>query len=396
MADFDFYRAAPPGGYKKGLPGGRRTDIGEGDIPPETLGADFFPYRPSWLMRTPQRSTLARATNMVQRTLATGDYAGAIWLEGSPSVEESTYWFSLVIDTTVPIVGNASQRPHGTVSNDGDHNIIDSVDYIVSRVWADESGNDRVGVVVAQEKQIFASREVQKGDARPGGYVATGGHGGVIGRTGEDAPGHPTTLTFIPNRRHTHTSALRLTLLPAAVEGVSRTGDGVGLVTVPIKDASGDLLPTAIPKVAIVKGAGQYSGDSALGDGERGPDGEVGIRAAIDQALCEAPLAGFVGEGMSPYGALNESADAMLRRAVFTGMPVVKVGRGNNEGFAYHTPPFLAGANLTASKARLLLMACLMKFGSLPPAVDPGNPTPTEVAETCKALEKYQQIFDTH
>ena len=99
---------------------------------------------------------------------------------------------------------------------------------------------------------------------------------------------------------------------------------------------------------------------------------------------------------MSPYGALNESADAMLRRAVFTGMPVVKVGRGNNEGFAYHTPPFLAGGNLTASKARLLLMACLMKFGSLPPAVDPGNPTPAEVAETCKELEKYQQIFDTH
>ena len=30
-----------------------------------------------------------------------------------------------------------------------------------------------------QEQQIFSARDVQKGDARPGGYVTTGGHGGV-------------------------------------------------------------------------------------------------------------------------------------------------------------------------------------------------------------------------
>jgi len=188
-----------------------------------------------------------------------------------------------------------------------------------------------------------------------------------------------------------------LTLLPTEVRGVRRVGkDGITLVAVAIKDASGDLLPTAIPKVAIVKGPGQYAGDAPLGDGARDPEGEVGIRAAIDQALSEAPLAGFVGEGLSPYGALNESADAMLRRAVFSGLPVVKVGRGNNEGFAYHTPPFLAGGNLTANKARLVLMACLMKFGSLPPAADPTNPTPAETAATSAALANYQQVFDTH
>ena len=85
-AEFDFYRPAPPGGYKKGLPERQRTDIGEGDIPPEELGADFYPYRPSWLMRSPQRAALARATNMVQRALASGHYSGAIWFEGSPSM----------------------------------------------------------------------------------------------------------------------------------------------------------------------------------------------------------------------------------------------------------------------------------------------------------------------
>jgi hypothetical protein len=396
LAEFDFYRPAPPGGYTKGLAESKRTGIGEGDILPERLGADFYPYRPHWLVRSPQRAALARATNMVQRALASGHYLGAIWLEGSPSVEESAYWLSLLIDTTLPIVGNAAQRPHGTVSNDGDHNIIDSVEYIVSRVWADEDGRDTAGAVLVQEKRIFASREVQKGDARPGGYVATGGHGGIIGRVTDDAPAHPTVLTFIPNRRHTFTSAVNVRHLPNSVMGVRRVEGRVQSIEVPIKDELGELLPTAIPKVSLFKGAGQYSGDAPAGETGRDLADAVDVLSAIEQALQDAPLAGFVGEGMAPYGMLSESVDAALRRAVFSGLPVVKVGRGNNEGFAFHTPPFLAGSNLTASKARLLLMACLMKFGALPAALDPDHPTQPEFAATTAKVKEYQAIFDTH
>jgi hypothetical protein len=174
-ADFDFYRAVPPGGYTRGLPAAERTDVGQGDIPPEKLGQDFFPYRPAYLRREPPRASLARLTNVVQQALASGQYTGAIWLEGSPFVEETSYWLNLVLDTTLPIVGNASQRAHGAVSNDGDRNILDAVDYILSRIWADGSGRDSVGVVVIQDEQLFTAREVQKADARPGGYVATGG-----------------------------------------------------------------------------------------------------------------------------------------------------------------------------------------------------------------------------
>jgi L-asparaginase len=45
-ADFDFYRPVPSSGYRKGLPEAERTDVGEGDIPPETAGQDFFAYAP--------------------------------------------------------------------------------------------------------------------------------------------------------------------------------------------------------------------------------------------------------------------------------------------------------------------------------------------------------------
>jgi L-asparaginase len=391
-ADFAFYRAAPPGGYKQGLPAAQRTDMGTGDIPPETLGVDFFPYRPFWLLRQPPRAMLAQVTNVVQRALASGQYAGAIWLEGSPNVEETIYWLNLLIDTTVPIVGNASQQPHGAAGNDGDQNIIDAVDYIVSHVGADETGRDSVGAVAIQNKQVIAAREVQKADARPGGYTATGGHGGIVGRISEAFPATPTVLTFVPARRHTSSSAVNLRQLPGTVTGVHRDGDRMVLVPVQIKDDRGDLLAGAIPKVTIVKEAYQYAGDADPDD----PTGEVDILARIEKNLRQAPLAGFVGEGMAPYGIMSPEVDAALRRAVFSGMPAVKVGRGNAEGFTPRIPPFLSGTNLTATKARLLLMACLMKCGSLPVAVDPTNPTQAEFEATMARLDEYQAVFDTH
>jgi L-asparaginase len=391
-ADFDFYRAAPPGGYKKGRSEAQRTDVGSGDIPPETLGADFFPYRPIWLFQQPPRAMLARVTNIVQRAMASGEYAGSLWLEGSPNVEETIYWLNLLIDTTAPMVGNASQHPHGAVGNDGDHNIIDAVDYIVSRVWADEDGRDKVGAVAIQNKQIFAAREVQKADARAGGYIATGGHGGIVGRCSEEFPASPTILTFIPARRHTYTSAVNIRRLPNTITGVRRDGDKFVPVAIQIKNDRGELLPAAIPAMTVVKGAHQYSGDAAADD----PAREVDILARIEKNLKDAPLAGFVGEGMAPYGILSEDVDGALRRAVFSGMPVVKGGRGNAEGFTPRIPPFLSGSNLTATKARLLLMACLMKFGSLPVAADPRNPTEAELAATMARLDEYQTVFDTH
>ncbi len=214
-ADFDFYRALPSGGYAKGRRAEERTDIGDGDIPAEIRGKDFFPYRPGYLRKEPPMSGLARLTNVVQKALNSGKYLGAIWLEGSPFVEETTYWLNLLIDTTVPICGNSSQRPHGAIANDGDRNIVDSVDYITSRIWADENGRDSVGAVAILDEQIFTSRDVQKSDARPGGYVATGGHGGIIGRMGH--PGAP-QFSFKPVKRHTHTSAVNVSRLPREVQ----------------------------------------------------------------------------------------------------------------------------------------------------------------------------------
>jgi hypothetical protein len=120
--DVDFYRVLPPAGYRKGLAARLRHDIGDGDIAPETRGKDFFPYKPLHLLESPPRPALARAVNAAQKLMTSGKYTGAIWTEGSPIIEETLYWFNLLIDTTLPICGNSAQRPQGQIGSDGPKN----------------------------------------------------------------------------------------------------------------------------------------------------------------------------------------------------------------------------------------------------------------------------------
>jgi L-asparaginase/Glu-tRNA(Gln) amidotransferase subunit D len=383
VAEVDFYRGAPPSGFTKGLPAAKRKDKGAGDIKPEIRGKDFFPYKPPHLASAPPRPMLAKVTNDMQALVA--DYDGVIWTQGSPQVEETAYWFSLLIDTPKPICGNAAQRPQGQISNDGPKNIVDSVNFIASKIWADAHGKNRCGTVVIQEQQIFAAREVAKADARPGGYVATGGHGGILGNishTGRMA------LTYLPAYKHTYLSEVNLTKIPS----VQRAATKAGLVDVRVKDGSGKLLADAIPVVSIVTD-GSYSG-LEFGDD---PSLELDLIASIEHKLGMGRLTGFVVQGLVPYGASPSAArHKLMRKAVHCGIPVAKVGRNAPEGFADLDDFQIAAANLTATKARLLLMAALLKLGSLPPAKDPDKPSKAELDAIKAKVAQYQAIFDTH
>jgi len=287
-ADYDFYRAVPAGGYTKGLAHADRTDTGEGDIAPEHFGVDFFPYGPH--NARAGRAELARAANVVQRALTTGRYAGALWLEGSPTIEGTAYWLSLIVDTTLPIAANAAHRDRGAVSADGDGNILDSIDFIVSKVWADEHGRDRLGSVMVQDEVIYSGREVQKGDAHPGGYVATGGYGGVLGSTTAGP-----FITQVPTRKHIWRSEVRMTELPMVVDGLLRRNGAFERVPVSVKSVEGELVPSAIPRVIFVKGDHWYD-DGGQPDASQ----EGGIAASIDMLQEKYPLAGIVAEGLAP------------------------------------------------------------------------------------------------
>lgn len=392
LANFRYFRALPSGGYTEGLPAERRGDEGSGDIAPERRGESFFAYSAHTSTDDPSLQDLAQATNEVQRVLASGAYLGAQWLESTTSIAETLYWLSLLVDTRLPIVGHAAQRRHRTIGADGAHNILDGVRYIASEVWRGPDGADAIGPLLVVDELAYTARDVVKRDARPGGYDVSGGHGGIVADLGG---GGPPTLTFLPNRKHTHNSDVRLSRLPDVVSGVAvaTTQNVLGEVPVRIRDGDGALCPDAMPVVTIETWTPYRRFQSGTGFS----DGDPGVDAWSAHHLQRHPLAGFVYAGAEPYGKTNETVLQELSRVVFSGLPVVLCSRGLPGGRAHPwLPHLISGDNLAAPKARLLLMACLLKFGALPPAVDPRNPAADELVRTRRRVSEYQAVFDTH
>jgi L-asparaginase len=367
-AQFDFLRVLPPGGYTK-----------KGEI----AGVDYFPYRPEPIAKIVRAQDLARAANLVQSSLGSGKYKGGIWLDGSPQLEESIYWLSLLIDTDLPIAGIASQRLHGEISNDGDRNIVDAVDYVLSGV-----GNG-LGAVGIQDQVIFAAREFRKSDARPGNYKATGGHGGILGSVKAGV-----TLWYKPNYKHTSLSEVNMQKLPNSV----RLSDGRDYRT---KNQDGSLIPEKIPRVRIIKYA-SYSQETESDD----PSQESDIMGWIDKSLGDQAseldkvpkLHGLVFEGLSPYAVGGQSHYKALSFAAASGIPVVRVGRSDPGGRVITEPNDLTieGSNLDSTKARLLLIASMLKLGQFPRAKDPLNPSSHEKDQIMEKASEFQNLFETH
>ena len=392
-AHFDFFRPAPPGGYVHGLPAARRTDTGTGDIPPEKAGVDYFPYTYKAANATynnfnPSRATLAKITNLVQDTLATGTYRGGLWLEGSPRVEDTIYWFNLVIDSDAMLVGVIANRPNRSLSPDAPATVVDAVDFVLSDVWRDADGHNRVGDVIVQDQRITAAREAIKEAPRPGGFGTLGGHGGVIGTTAGPR------LTFLPLNRHGRTSAVRYLAIPKTVPGLRRAPGGrIEQIPVTVKDDAGRLRGEAIPEVELLD-FNSWMTSNPPGT----PDPVVPrIESAIARCLGESPLGGLVAE--APTSGHFDRHDAlMIDQAALSGFVVVKVSRGTPGTFlgAVAENLFVEGSNLNASKARVLLLACLLRFGCPPPAADPAHPTEAEKAAVRSHLAAIQEVFDTH
>lgn len=371
IADYTFVRALPPAGYTQ-----------EGEV----AGRDFWPYSPRPIGKFPPMHTLARVANIVQQALDTGNYDGALWLEGSPHLEETLYWLSLVIDTRLPLAGVSAQRAHGELSNDGDRNIVDAARYVAS---GQGKGLGAVGIV---DEQIFAARVFKKADARPGGYRTTGGHGGILGSTKA-----PIYIWFSPTYKHTARSELAVARLKNKVR-FQEYGDRLARIAVRIKDENGSLRGDVIAPVHIVK-YGHYMAEEDTSN----PDVEVDIMARIQRGIDQENegsfnFHGFVLEAAAGSGSALPSQMAALAIATFSGMPVVRVGRGDHEGPILTTPNDLTieGSNLDSTKARALLRAAMLKLGRLPKARDPRSPTDVERASTLAAIARYQTIFVTH
>ena len=247
-----------------------------------------------------------------------------------------------------------------------------------------------------QDQQIFAAREFKKSDDRPGNYKATGGHGGILGEVKYSI----VTIWYKPNYKHASTSEVNINRIPEKLEFLNRVGDS-GKTSIRVKNADGTLRSEVIPRVSIVK-HGNYMQEDETQD----PDQEVDIMARIRKASAEQDdpdenrpkLHGFVLEGMSPYAEGTRAQMKALEMAALSGMPVARVGRSDPGGRVVTDEQdlFIEGSNLDTNKARLLLIASMLKLGRLPKARDPRKPTAVEREAVIEKIKDFQEIFETH
>lgn len=354
-ADFTHFRAGAPGG-----------------LPGEQARRDYFAYGDGPHRGEPDVAALMRITNIVQE-VADGPYTGIQWLEGTPVVEETLYWLGLLIDTRKPIVGQVAQRLHRSISHDGPRNLVDGVRFIASGAW---DRAEPIGPVLVADGLVYAGRDVVKAAARPGGYTA-----GLYGPLATIDAIERLGLEYVPTRRSLAAAATNLSQLPEQVDGLR------GAVQV-IDGVPRRLREDVRVAVDIVK-YGRY-GLAADEDPPR-------IAQRVAELTQVADLGGFVLEGLAQNGWATIELEQALRDAHYAGLPVVWTGRGLPTGTSGLPPePFISAAGLPAQKARMLLMAGLLRYGAAPRAADPTAPTDAERAATARHTALLQDLFDTH
>jgi L-asparaginase len=238
-------------------------------------------------------------SHAVTDAVAKPDVAGIVVTHGTYTAEETAYFLHLTARTDKPVVVACSQRKHGTIGNDGDWNLGDAV-----RIASSPEARGK-GVLVVLNEEIHSAREVTKTNQRPGGFVS--GSLGILGSVESDR------VSFYrqPTRRHTASSEFD------------------------VRDLS------ELPRVDIVP---TYAG----------ADG-VAARACV-----AAGARGLVVSGFAYRGRPHRLQLDALHEAAAQGVPVVLTSRGGNGRVPVETGDgFVRGDNLSAAKARILLMLAL-------------------------------------
>ena len=228
---------------------------------------------------------------------------GVVVTHGTATAEETAYFLNLTLDVDVPVVLVGAQRPITGLSSDAGMNLLSGV-----RVAASASARG-LGVLLVMNEQIHAAREVSKRSVfRLDAFQSP--DFGVLGHTDLDE----ILIYRRPLRRHTTDSEFRV-------------GD-----------------EQTLPRVDIVT---SYAGADSV---------------AVD-AFVAADSKGLVVASLAP-GTVPPKQTAALERAVERGVAVVyttRAGAGRTLKLdKTQARGSLAADNLTAQKARVLLMLALL------------------------------------
>jgi L-asparaginase len=256
--------------------------------------------------------TISRTVN---DCVADADVDGVVVTHGTYTAEETAYFLHLTVRGEKPVVVVCSQRKHGTIGNDGDWNLGDAV-----RIAGSAAARGK-GVLVVLNEEIHSAREVIKTNQRPGGFAS--GSLGILGSVEADR------VSFYrqPARRHTAMSEFD------------------------IRERS------ELPRVDVVP---TYAGAD-------------GVAA---NAFVAAGARGLVVNGFAYRGKPHRNQLAALQEAVAQGVTVILTSRGGDGRVPVERGDgFVRGDNLSAAKARILLMLALTRT--------------TDVAELQRIFDEY-------
>jgi L-asparaginase len=199
-------------------------------------------------------ATWLRLARRVNEVLAAGDTDAALITHGTDTLEETSYFLSLVTASDKPVVVVGSMRPATAISADGPANIYNGI-----AVAADPRAIGRGTLVVLNDEIHFARNAVKTGTSNPSAFSSMSrGLAGVTsaGRIEwfEHAPREPgATARFAISGReelprvdilHAHAS-MSVDLIDAAVAAGAR-----GLVIAGV--GSGNMSANAIERLRLV------------------------------------------------------------------------------------------------------------------------------------------------
>ena len=241
--------------------------------------------------------------NRINELASEKEINGFVVTHGSNTLEETAYFLHLAIKTEKPVVLTAAQRQFSTLSSDSPKNFLDAV-----RVAASPAAAWK-GVMTVVNDEINCGRDVTKRMSyRVQTYTSP--DVGALGFVDLNR------VTFYrqPLRKHTMASEFNVSRLER------------------------------LPRVDIIYTAS-------------GTDGIL-IDAAVEHARSDGLVI-----AVSPTGAPAPEMKDALNRAAGAGIPVVYANRGGHDRLRRMLPgePFIAGDNLNAQKARILLMLALTK-----------------------------------
>jgi L-asparaginase len=266
------------------------------------------------------------------------DLAGIVVTSGTDTLEELAYFLDLTVRDARPVVVVGSMRNPSTIGYEGAANLLEGF-----RVAAEPSARNK-GVLVVMNDEINAARDVTKTDALRLQTFQSRGYG-VLGVVDSDR------VVFYRDvvKRHTAKSEFDL----AGVKGLPR----VDIVMV-YQGATSEMIKAAVDAgakgiVVATAGAGATSPGQSEGLDYAGSKGVVVVtttrtgsgRIAARQAppAQPAPPAGVADPGAASARGGNQAP---------TGAAAARRQRGG---------VFIAGEDLTALKARVLLMVALTK-----------------------------------